>query len=410
MSCRLAQILSRLCDANATNQDAFRRNDGIVALVDEIEEYCRGRSAAARVKGGAGGAGGGGDAPGGLSGSATEKVYPLIVGVVDCLWNAVVGNRRSEARMLQAQGVDALLNMLEVCPLVMRHQVTGVIADLCRNERILPYVKAWRSDRTMLSATQLLMRVWEDEEMRLGFQRPDGVIQNLPQPLRKQMTSDARVVGSEPTPGQVAAKAAAKGKKAPVPVSANQKAEASMRKAVDSQDLRSKITAVVACIGFEWASEGLTAAERATLCMACHYDHFREGEAWCDVRDKLRTETIKPIAADQTLLDKRIGAALDTARATQGRQGELADEREGEEAKKEEAYLATILLQRDQEIRQLIIKRNALVPKSLQKRKAEKEAKAKMLAQSLIKPGETDAAAGASGPLQATVGDDPMAG
>ena len=57
------------------------------------------------------------------------------------------------------------------------------------------------------------------------------------------------------------------------------------------------------------------------------------------------------------------------------RQGELAGEREAEEQSKEEAYLATILLQRDQEIRQLIIKRNALVPKSLQKRKAEKEAK-----------------------------------
>jgi len=30
------------------------------------------------------------------------------------------------------------------------------------------------------------------------------------------------------------------------------------------------------------------------------------------------------------------------------------------------------------------------VPKSLQKRKAEKEAKARMLAQSLVKPGEDD--------------------
>ena len=85
---------------------------------------------------------------------------------------------------LEAADRKALLNMLEVCPLVMRHQVTGVIADLCRNERILPYVKAWRSDRTMLSATQLLMRVWEDEEMRLGYSRENGVIGNLPQPLQ----------------------------------------------------------------------------------------------------------------------------------------------------------------------------------------------------------------------------------
>ena len=121
---------------------------------------------------------------------------------------------------------------------------------------------------------------------------------------------------------------------------------------------------------------------RATLQMARHYNTFRAGEAWAEVRDTLRTENIKPIAADQTLLDLRIGAALDTARSTQARQGELAAEREQEEEKKEAAYLATILLQRDQEIRQLIIKRNALVPKSLQKRKAEKDAKAKMLAQS----------------------------
>ena len=338
-------------------------------------------------------------------------MYPLIVGVVDCLWNSVVGNRRSEARLLQAQGIDALLNMLEVCPLLMRHQVTGVIGDLCRNERILPYVKAWRSDRTMLSATQLLMRVWEDEEVRLRYERPDGVIQNLPQPLRKQqldatiLASDgagsakggakgalgsfAKRKGGAGAKGDAAGGAAGGGAKGGgggaaggVVLSDAQKAEQRMRKAVDSQDLRSKITAVVGRVGFDWAAEGLGASERATLQMARHYNTFRAGEAWAEVRDTLRTEAIKPIAADQTLLDLRIGAALDTARQTQARQGELAAEREQEEEKKEAAYLATILLQRDQEIRQLIIKRNALVPKSLQKRKAEKDAKAKMLAQS----------------------------
>ena len=63
---------SRLLDSssqNATNQDSFRRADGIVALVDEIEEYCRTRAAADRVKAGGLEAAG----LGGLSGSATEK-------------------------------------------------------------------------------------------------------------------------------------------------------------------------------------------------------------------------------------------------------------------------------------------------------------------------------------------------
>ena len=90
--------------------------------------------------------------------------------------------------------------------------------------------------------------------------------------------------------------------------------EQSIRRAVERHDLRAKLATIAGALGHAWAAEGLEASKKATLTMAKCYRQFREGEAWCDVRDKLRTETIKPIAADQTLLDKRIGAALDTAR------------------------------------------------------------------------------------------------
>ena len=63
--------------------------------------------------------------------------------------------------------MDALLNMLEVCPVLMRHQITGIIADLCENRRIVPYVRAWRSDRTMVTAVELFCHHFEDEEVRL---------------------------------------------------------------------------------------------------------------------------------------------------------------------------------------------------------------------------------------------------
>jgi hypothetical protein len=185
-------IISKLCIGHDQNQATFRQADGIVSLISQVEQYARGRAVAPREKKG-------GLQPGtfGLSGSATEKVSPLLVGVIDCLWNSVAGNGRSEARLLSTGGIDALLNMLEVCPLLMRHQIAGLLADLCENGRIVPYVKAWRSDRTMKTAVELLMHIFEDEEVRLSFDRPDGIITNLWEPLRRHASEQAAAFGGD---------------------------------------------------------------------------------------------------------------------------------------------------------------------------------------------------------------------
>lgn len=63
-------------------------------------------------------------------------------------------------------------------------QVTGLVADLLRNKRSIPYARAWRSDFNMLSISQLMLRLWVAEESRLGVSRPNGVLQNLWQPLQ----------------------------------------------------------------------------------------------------------------------------------------------------------------------------------------------------------------------------------
>lgn len=63
-------------------------------------------------------------------------------------------------------------------------KVTGIVADLLRNKRSIPYARAWRSDINMLSVTQLMVRLWVAEEARLGVSRPNGVLQNVWQPLQ----------------------------------------------------------------------------------------------------------------------------------------------------------------------------------------------------------------------------------
>ena len=460
------QILAKLCDGHEENQTALRRLDGIAALVDELELYCGGRAPAPRLRK----AGGDDDAGAAvLSSSAAEKVSPLVVGVLDCLWNAVVGNRRSEARLPPTHGVDALLALLEVGPRLMRLQVCGVLADLARNAKLRPYVRAWRSDRTMRTAAQLFAHVWEDEEIRLGCDRERGVLSNVAQPLRRQRggarrsrdegtrppaagddddSSDdeggATARAPPPPPAAATTKFVQRAQGGGLQASAAAKAERALRQAVGSCDLRAKVAKpargsgsrgalknssprnihaaaaavprllvsadgstqtrsvpaaqvapIVALLGPEALVDGVPADDRATLAMVKNYEQFVDGEAWADVRDQLRAAGVKPIAADARLLELKIGASTDAAERTRAEQEILAGERAEEERRAESAYLGTILLQRDQEIRQLAIKRNALVPKSLQqKRRAEQAERDKAAAEAA----EAEAAAAAAPP------------
>ncbi|CAN0019694.1 unnamed protein product [Ectocarpus fasciculatus] len=224
-------ILCRLCEECPENQEAFRKADGVPIMMAAVKAYCRARSevkqkegANSSSRGGGGGGGsengggssvGGGCSAGGMEsgggGSGGEGLDPSLVHIIDCVWCAVVGNRRSEARLLQCEGLDTLLDLLELCPAFMRHQVTGIIADLLRNKRSIPYARAWRSDLNMLSVTQLMVRLWVAEECRLGVSRPNGVLQNLWEPLkshdrgrgrRSLRKTPARRVRSRPTTGE----------------------------------------------------------------------------------------------------------------------------------------------------------------------------------------------------------------
>lgn len=136
------EILCRLCDHCLENQEAFRKANGVSIMVDAIKAYCwsrrNGMQLGGAISGGAsegvGNRGASGDtllstcATGvGSENSADESIDPALVHIVDCVWCAVVGNRRSEARLLQCEGLNTLLDLLEICPSPMRHQVRVIL-------------------------------------------------------------------------------------------------------------------------------------------------------------------------------------------------------------------------------------------------------------------------------------------
>lgn len=276
------------------------------------------------------------------------------MGVVDCIWNAVVGNKRSEARLLEVEGQDKLLDLLEVCPVLMRSQITGVLADLSLNKRCIPYLTAWRSDRSMVSAVQLFMRLWEEEEHRLKVERAEGVVNNLWKPLGKHFVGAERperptdyfndfgrqgvdadgdgiddglqttLKGEEMRPTTLAAfkkleKALAAGAKG-----AGGNLEMQLKKLLKSEDIRGKIANTCESIGWEESEkvrvallppfrflpshshpsslaspQGLSAHEKMTHVMVKSWLVFTRAQAWLTVRDLLVAENVKVRASDR---------------------------------------------------------------------------------------------------------------
>ena len=425
------RIISRLCKNNKDNQEMFRRDLGIAPLIRELEEYTKHRRViCGKVKLNAMGTGlakesktkessDDDESEGSLmGGSAKEKVSPLIAGVVDCIWNAVAGNNRCEARLLEVEGQDALLDLLEVCPVLMRNQICGVLADLSMNKRCIPYLTAWRSDRSMVSAIQLMMRVWEEEEVRKKVARADGVINNLWLPLGKHFVGaerpsrpvdyfndfgktgdDADADGvddglqTNEESGEVGVGTLAAFKKLEKALAAGQKAggnlEGALKKMLKGEDVRGKIAGVIESVGWVESEQGLSAHEKMTLVVVKNWLVFTKASAWMSVRDLCVADGVKPIMADALLVGSHLEEAYNVGLAAADAQDVLWKEKQQDIVNEEGGFFGSILMQRDQQIHQLQIKKKASMPKSLNKRKAEKEAKAAMLAKSLVKEGDS---------------------
>jgi len=181
-----ARLISILCaESNVVCQQQVRSQNGIVLLTQVIAKYADfrkiqvGRKAGIKfhVKGEDGSLEDpNADALGG-------DVGLLVVAVLDSVSKAVVGNRKSEAMLAKKEGVDALLNLLEVSPFILRAQVLRLLSDLLENNTLLTFLHAWRSPKSMRPATQIFTHCWLDEEVRLDASREKGVLCNIYEPL-----------------------------------------------------------------------------------------------------------------------------------------------------------------------------------------------------------------------------------
>ena len=170
---------------------------------------------------------------------------------------------------MQLEGVDKLLDLLEVCPNIMKAQVLGFLAELCSNSKAIAYYQAWKSPKRHFSATQLLLQLYAEEEKRLGVERPrNGIIENVSRPLECHKDSSLQGKDVETTKSgknslqqtdeKYAASPAFSRLKQALVASQSTDPNKILYAAADKLDLRSKIYSVLCNVGFPCLRDNLS--------------------------------------------------------------------------------------------------------------------------------------------------------
>ncbi|KDO33711.1 hypothetical protein SPRG_19321 [Saprolegnia parasitica CBS 223.65] len=309
-------ICSQLCAHHEDNQARFRRANGINVLLQSMR----------------------------FNPSDAVRQDNLIVAIVGCVWSSIIGNPDNEIAFIQSEGVDNLLDLLELAPRIMFGQVLGALAELCVNPKASAYYHAWKSKKH-ISASQMLLLMYADEEKRLSVARPPtGVISNVHRPLLAHGLDDQTIMAASPETRAVSPPPVAflRLKQAITHAKGFRNTDPNRRLATATEkiDLRAKIYAVLASVGFSCMADGeLSYEEQITLAVAKEFPVFRLGMVWLDVKLALVAHGIRPIYADALLIERHLHEAYAIVQNVRHTQRAIFARREADEATEEDIFL-----------------------------------------------------------------------
>ena len=106
-----------------------------------------------------------------------------MVAVLDCLSNSVFDNKRSQLHFLDIDGVQVLLDLTETCEYTLKRLTLSCLCTLLENNKSFQSFVEWNSHKSGLNATQLLIRLYEEENKRFGVKIENGILLNSVRPL-----------------------------------------------------------------------------------------------------------------------------------------------------------------------------------------------------------------------------------
>jgi hypothetical protein len=133
-----ARLISNLCKNSPDSALQLRQFHGIKLLVQAMTTYCESRRVQVGKKAGIKF----GNEPTAIE-LDKEDLKPggdiavFIIAVIDCVQNGIVGTQKNESVFAQQEGVDAILDLLEVSPFLLRLKVLRLFADILENSSLI---------------------------------------------------------------------------------------------------------------------------------------------------------------------------------------------------------------------------------------------------------------------------------
>ena len=117
--------------------------------------------------------------------------------MLDCLTKAVFGNRRSEAHFLDIGGLQVLLELIEKCDSTIKRLALSCLNTILENNKSFQFFVEWNSKITGNNATQLLIKVFKEEDKRFNVSIENGILQDIFRPLLPKTSYLARIYSDE---------------------------------------------------------------------------------------------------------------------------------------------------------------------------------------------------------------------
>jgi len=243
----------------------------------------------------------------------------LLLGVLDCLFNAVFGLDVAEEKFLELEGAFLLIDLLEKVPHQMHQVVLSCLVELSENPRSLQHLLTWRSSKVELGSTpitlpQVLIQLWKAEEERMGcFRGPKGELAHLQYPLAGWHQIQEMKRTGDPSPAL----------------------------ADLSENVRAKIYCLMTRIGFN-ELPGIATEDYVTLALIEKYYDLKISEVWDEVISELAAEKVELIDADKEAAETIKQAQLERAKAIQCLQDQLKEAQNQQDRQEEQILFQKI--------------------------------------------------------------------
>lgn len=255
----------------------------------------------------------------------------FLLALIDCLWHSVISNKRSLLHFIDIEGISIILDFLDNCLEVHRRLTVSCLCKLLKVQRGKDSFIQWNSRKDMANASQLLVRVYEEEEERLGITyTEDRVLKDPQRPLA--YTEPRSTKGFERL-------------KEALEEAEKQSEMTNLRKKqlefVRKRDLRASLYCCLSQVGFD--CNELTPQERQKMEVIRMYPDFRKGELFLDIKNELESLGIRPTSDDRFWLQECLDEALEQATNTIKNQSMIAREHKRDEEKALSEFYQTIL-------------------------------------------------------------------